>query len=90
MQIQLQVLSAVVNHRVLRSGDEKGTTKYSVDLYAHSGDNVPAKFVVSDVSSESEAQAFAAKYPHGSKVIVNLTPRDALWLNASDVHQVTK
>jgi hypothetical protein len=90
MQIQLKILSAVVNSRVLRSGDEKGSTKYSVDLYAHSGDNVPSKFVVSGLSSEAEAQAIAAKYPHNAAVNVRLVPRDAMWLDASDLQPVTK
>jgi hypothetical protein len=90
MQIQLKILSAVVNSRVLRSGDEKGSTKYSVDLYAHTGDNVPSKFVVSGLSSEAEAQAIAAKYPHNAAVNVRLVPRDAMWLDASDLQPVTK
>lgn len=89
MHIQLKVLSAVVNSRVLRSGDDKGKTSYSVDLYAHTGDMVPSKFVVTGLSSEGEAQALAAKYPHGASVVVNLVPRDALWLSSWDVQPAT-
>jgi len=88
MQLNLKILSAVVNSRVLRSGEEKGNTTYSVDLYAHTGDNVPSKFVVSGITSEAEAQSIASKYPHGSQVLIKLVPRDALWLNASDLQPV--
>jgi hypothetical protein len=90
MQLQLKVLSAVVNSRVLRSGDEKGSTKYSVDLYAHSGDMVPSKFVVSGLSSEAEAQAIAAKYPHNATISVRYTPRDSVWLDSSDIQPASK
>lgn len=90
MHIQLKVLSAVVNSRVLRSGDDKGQTKYSVDLYAHSGDNVPSKFVISGLSSEAEAQAIASKYPHNANILVNLVPRDALWLDQADIQPAGK
>lgn len=90
MHIQLKVLSAVVNSRVLRSGDDKGQTKYSVDLYAHSGDNVPSKFVISGLSSETEAQAIASKYPHNANILVNLVPRDALWLDQADIQPAGK
>ena len=85
MQLNLNVLSAVVNSRVLRSGDDKGQTKYSVDLYAHTGDMVPSKFVISGLGSEAEAQAIAAKYPHNAKVLVRYTPRDSVWLDASEI-----
>lgn len=90
MHIQLKVLSAVVNSRVLRSGDDKGQTKYSVDLYAHSGDNVPSKFVISGLGSETEAQAIASKYPHNANILVNLVPRDALWLDQADIQPAGK
>lgn len=88
MQLQLNVLSAVVNSRVLRSGDDKGQTKYSVDLYAHTGDMVPSKFVISGLGSEAEAQAIASKYPHNAKVLVRYTPRDSVWLDASEISPV--
>lgn len=88
MQINLNVLSAVVNSRVLRSGDDKGQTKYSVDLYAHTGDMVPSKFVISGLGSEAEAQAIAAKYPHNAKVVVRYTPRDSVWLDSSEIQPV--
>jgi hypothetical protein len=90
MQLQVKVMSAVVNSRVLRSGDDKGQTKYSVDLYVHTGDMVPSKFVVSGLGSEAEAQAIAAKFPHNAGAMVNLVPRDALWLDARDIQPVTK
>jgi hypothetical protein len=90
MQLNLKILSAVVNSRVLRSGDEKGATKYSVDLYAHSGDMVPSKFVVSGLSSEAEAQAIAAKYPHNASVVVRYTPRDSVWLDQSEIQPASK
>lgn len=90
MQLNLKVLSAVVNSRVLRSGDDAGKTKYSVDLYAHSGDMVPSKFVISGLNSEADAQAIAAKYPHNANVIVRYTPRDSMWLEASDIQPATK
>ncbi|MBU3666563.1 MAG: hypothetical protein FGM15_11910 [Chthoniobacterales bacterium] len=85
MHIPLKILAATVTSRVLRSGEEKGSIKYSVDLYAHTGDNIPSKFVISGLSSESEAQAIASKYPHNANVVVNLVPRDALWLDAADI-----
>lgn len=90
MHIQLKVLSAVVNSRVLRSGDDKGQTKYSVDLYAHSGDNVPSKFVISGLNSQSEAESLASKYPHNANILVNLVPRDALWLDQADIQPAGK
>jgi hypothetical protein len=90
MQIQLKVLSTVVNSRVLRSGDDKGQTKYSVDFYAHTGDMVPSKFVISGLASQADAEAIAAKYPHNSTANVRLVPRDALWLDAADLQPVTK
>lgn len=90
MQLQLKVLSAVVNNRVLRSGDDKGQTRYSVDLYAHSGDMVPSKFVVSGITSEAEAQSVAAKFQTGAAVSVKFVPRDSLWLDsAADIQLVT-
>lgn len=89
MQIQLKVLSTVVAPRVLRTGEDKGQTRYSVDVHAHSGDFVPSKFVISGLTSEAEAQALAAKLPHNATVAVNLVPRDALWLNASDIQPVS-
>jgi hypothetical protein len=90
MQLQLKILSAVVNSRVLRSGDDKGQTKYSVDLYAHSGDMVPSKFVISGLSSETEAQAVASKYPHNASVVVRYTPRDSVWLDQSEIQPASK
>jgi len=90
MQLQLKVLSAVVNSRVLRSGDDKGQTKYSVDLYAHTGDMVPSKFVISGLSSEADAQALATKYPHNSTINVRYVPRDSMWLESSDIQPATK
>lgn len=90
MQLQLKVLSAVVNSRVLRSGDDKGQTKYSVDLYAHTGDMVPSKFVISGLGSESEAQAIAAKYPHNTSVSVKYTPRDSMWIESGDIQPASK
>lgn len=90
MQLQLKVLSAVVNSRVLRSGDDKGQTKFSVDLYAHTGDMVPSKFVVSGLSSEADAQALAAKYPHNATINVRYVPRDSMWLEASDIQPASK
>lgn len=90
MQLQLKVLSAVVMSRVLRSGDDKGQTKFSVDLYAHTGDMVPSKFVISGLSSDAEAQALAAKYPHNATISVRLVPRDAMWLEASDIQAASK
>lgn len=88
MNINLVVLSSVVNSRVLRTGEEKGQIKYSVDIYAHSGDNIPSKFVVSGLSSQDDAQALASKYPHNSKVVVRYTPRDSVWLDASEIQPV--
>lgn len=90
MQIQLKVFSTVVNSRVLRSGDDAGKTKYSVDLYAHTGDRVPSKFVISGLASEADAQAIAAKYPHDANVQVRYTPRDSMWLETSDIQLAAK
>jgi hypothetical protein len=90
MLIQGKVITSVVNSRVLRSGDDKGQTKYSVDIYAQVGDLVPCKFVVSGLSSEAEAAALASKHPTGSTASVRYEPRDAMWLNSSDISPVTK
>jgi hypothetical protein len=90
MQIQAKVITSVVNSRVLRSGDDKGQTKYSVDIHAQVGDLVPCKFVVSGLSSEAEAVALASKHPSGSSASVRYEPRDAMWLNSSDIAPVTK
>lgn len=85
MQLNLTILSTVVNGRVLRSGEDKGTTKYSVDIYAHGGDNVPSKFAVSGFATEADAQAFASKYPHNTSVSVKYVPREAVWLDTADI-----
>lgn len=90
MQIQAKVITAVVNSRVLRSGDDKGQTKYSVDIYAQVGDLVPCKFVISSLGSEAEASALAAKYPGNSLASIRYEPRDSMWLNAPDISPVTK
>ena len=88
MKLRLTILASTVNSRVLRSGDDKGQTKYSVDIYAHSGDSVPSRFVIFDRSSESEARALAAKFPTGTTVEVNLVPRDALYIEPADINAV--
>ena len=90
MQLQLKILSTVVNSRTLRSGEEKGQTKYSVDIYAHSGDMVPTKFAISGIGSEAEAQVIAAKYPHNASVNVRYTPRDTLWLDLAEIQLASK
>jgi hypothetical protein len=90
MQINIKILSAVVNSRVLRSGDDKGQTKFSVDLYAHTGDMVPSKFVISGLASEADAQAIVAKFPHNTSAALNLVPRDALWIDLRDIQPATK
>lgn len=90
MQIQLKVLSSVVNSRQLKSGDDKGQMRYSVDIYAHTGDMVPSKFCVSGFTSESEASTFAAKYPHNAPVSVRYTPRDTMWIDASEIQPASK
>lgn len=89
MQINAKILSTQVGSRVLRTGDDKGQTRYSLDVYAHTGDNVPSKFIISGLASEAEAQAMAAQLPHNASVVVNLVPRDALWLNAGDIRPVS-
>jgi hypothetical protein len=90
MQIQAKVITSTVNSRVLRSGDDKGQTKYSVDVHAQVGDLVPCKFVISGLGSEAEAAALAAKHPAGSLATVRYEPRDAMWLNAQDISPATK
>lgn len=90
MQIPLKVLSSVVNSRQLKSGDEKGQMRFSVDIYAHTGDMVPSKFCVSGFSSEAEASAFAAKYPHNASIVARYTPRDTMWLDSSEIQLASK
>ena len=89
MQLQLKVQTSVVGSRVLRSGEEKGQTRYSVDLYAMCGDLVPTKFIITGVTSQAEADALAAKLGHNATVAVNFVPREALWLNVADIQPVS-
>jgi hypothetical protein len=90
MQIKLTVLTAVPTSRVLRSGDDKGTTKHGVELYCHTGDLVPSKFAVSGFNSDAEAHAFCQKFPNNSVVNLKWTPRDIVWLDSSDIQPVIK
>ena len=90
MQLNLKVLSSVVNTRVLRSGDDKGQSRYSVDIYAHSGDMVPSKFCISGFTTEADAQAVAAKYPHNAGVVVRYTPRDTMWIDQGEIQLASK
>lgn len=90
MKIQLTVLATTVNSRVLRSGEDKGATKYAVDIYGHTGDYIPSRFVVFGLSSEAEAQAIAAQYPGGSQVLVDYIPREAVYVDAPNLHPVGK
>ncbi len=90
MQLNLKVLSSVVNTRVLRSGDEKGQSRYSVDIYVHSGDMVPSKFCISGFTTEADAQVVAAKYQHNSSVSVRYTPRDTIWIDQGEIQLASK
>lgn len=90
MKIQVEILTAVPNSRTMTSGELKGQTLHSVTLYAHNGDMVPSAFQVSNMSSEADAKAFAAKFPQGSKVMVNVVPRQAMYVNQGDIQSVTK
>jgi len=85
MQIPVIILSTTILSRVLRDGENKGQTRWSVAIYAHSGDYVPSQFVIGGLNSEQEAQAIASKYGHNTAVKLNYVPRDAQYINPQDL-----
>lgn len=85
MKIELIVLSSQVEARVLTDGEAKGSTRYSVQLYGHTGDFIPSRFVVTGLESEAAATQLKDKLAHNSKVSIAYVPRDVCWLRSGDL-----
>ena len=88
MNLQIKVTAAIVNQRVARKGEEKGEVKHSVQFFGVSEDGIPAQFACYGVSSHAEAEALAAKYPAGTNLKARNIPRDAYFVDPSELSTI--
>lgn len=84
MFIEANVTAALATSRVLRSGEDKGESRHTANIYAVATDGVPVQFSVT-CGSEQEARDLVGKYQAGTKVRVQIVPRDVFW---ADAHQL--
>lgn len=90
MKIRTKVLAAAPQSRVLRSGDAKGETRHSVDVYLTSeGDMIPSCFTITGIASADEAQNLARRYAPGTVAELTLVPREKTYIDASELVPVT-
>jgi hypothetical protein len=86
MKVKVKVVVAVPQARTLRSGEDKGQVRHSVDLYLQSeNDLVPSKFSMTGLADADAAAGVVAKYPPGSVAELTLVPRDVLYLDPSEL-----
>jgi hypothetical protein len=90
MKLQINVTAALVNSRMLTSGDNKGETKHSVSIFGVAEDGIPATFAIYGLASASEAQAVAAKYPAGTRLAATVAPREPYFVDQGQLSVIGK
>lgn len=84
MVCNMTVAAALVKDRKFTTGERKGEVMWSVTFACNGDDFLQTHFVVS-CGSEAEAQALAAKYPHGSKVRISYIPRESVYIDQGNI-----